>query len=298
MHHPDSGLGRRVQGRPPPGAGPAGPEVRPGRGGLVHVGRRVLAVAGRSPRPPASAGASRAGPGHRPAPGFRAPGWPGSPSCPGSSSGGWPARHRPDARKRRGPPGRPGRRPAPRRPARGSQRTSSSDLGGCRTGLDDLVPVRSEAGHQRGPYQAGRAGNPTFIQVGQSPSSVSKAPSSSRFLTVVGTGRIGAVDQPVVVGHARYAIERTAMTSPRAGCSTTTGRRTTVPVPRMATCGWLMMGVSNRAPRLPVLVSVNVPPAAADPRRPARTGCAEPGRRSCGRARDVQVTRVCGSRAP
>jgi len=38
-------------------------------------------------------------------------------------------------------------------------------------------------------------------------------------------------------------------------------RLTTVPVPRMPTCGWLMIGVSNSAPRLPVLVSVNVPPA-------------------------------------
>ena len=28
----------------------------------------------------------------------------------------------------------------------------------------------------------------------------------------------------------------------------------------MPTCGWLMIGVSNSAPRLPVLVSVNVPP--------------------------------------
>ena len=40
----------------------------------------------------------------------------------------------------------------------------------------------------------------------------------------------------------------------------TTGRLTTAPVPRMATCGWLMIGVSNSAPRLPVLVSVKVPP--------------------------------------
>ena len=40
----------------------------------------------------------------------------------------------------------------------------------------------------------------------------------------------------------------------------TTGRLTTVPVPRIATCGWLMIGVSKSAPRLPVLVSVKVPP--------------------------------------
>ena len=40
----------------------------------------------------------------------------------------------------------------------------------------------------------------------------------------------------------------------------TTARLTTVPVPRMATWGWLMIGVSNSAPRLPVLVIVKVPP--------------------------------------
>src|SRR3954468_3445669 len=50
------------------------------------------------------------------------------------------------------------------------------------------------------------------------------------------------------------------MTSPRFGSWTTTGRLTTEPTPRIATCGWLMIGVSNRAPRLPVLVSVKVPP--------------------------------------
>ena len=32
------------------------------------------------------------------------------------------------------------------------------------------------------------------------------------------------------------------------------------PVPRIATCGWLMIGVSNSAPELPMLVIVNVPP--------------------------------------
>src|ERR1022692_376189 len=55
-------------------------------------------------------------------------------------------------------------------------------------------------------------------------------------------------------------MDRTAITSPSAGSSTTTGRLTTVPVPRIATCGWLIMGVSKSAPRLPVFVRVNVPP--------------------------------------
>ena len=40
----------------------------------------------------------------------------------------------------------------------------------------------------------------------------------------------------------------------------TTGRFTTVPGPRIATWGWLMIGVSQRAPTLPRLVIVKVPP--------------------------------------
>ena len=48
------------------------------------------------------------------------------------------------------------------------------------------------------------------------------------------------------------------MTSPDASLSTT-GRFTTAPVPRIATCGWLMIGVSSSEPLLPVLVIVKVP---------------------------------------
>src|SRR4029453_13308576 len=53
------------------------------------------------------------------------------------------------------------------------------------------------------------------------------------------------------------------MMSPSPGSFTTTARLTTAPVPRMPTCGWLMIGVSKSAPRLPVLVSVKVPPASS-----------------------------------
>ena len=60
---------------------------------------------------------------------------------------------------------------------------------------------------------------------------------------------------------ARYIIERMAIVSPPSASVTTTGRLTIAPVPRMATCGWLMIGVSKSAPRLPVLVMVKVPPA-------------------------------------
>ena len=40
---------------------------------------------------------------------------------------------------------------------------------------------------------------------------------------------------------------------------TTTGRFSTVPMDRMATCGWLMIGRPNCAPSWPGLVIVNVP---------------------------------------
>jgi len=46
-------------------------------------------------------------------------------------------------------------------------------------------------------------------------------------------------------------MSRTAMTSPSRGSLRTIGRFTSAPVPRMATCGWLMMGVSNSVPAEP-----------------------------------------------
>ncbi len=42
--------------------------------------------------------------------------------------------------------------------------------------------------------------------------------------------------------------------------STTTGRFSMVPTPRMATCGWLMIGMPNWAPNWPGFVIVKVPP--------------------------------------
>ncbi len=42
--------------------------------------------------------------------------------------------------------------------------------------------------------------------------------------------------------------------------SRTTGRFSIVPMPRIATCGWLMMGVPKRLPKTPGFVTVNVPP--------------------------------------
>src|ERR1044072_1808914 len=49
---------------------------------------------------------------------------------------------------------------------------------------------------------------------------------------------------------------RTSIVSPRFGSSITTGRLTTAPGPRIATCGLLMIGVSKSAPTLPRLVIV------------------------------------------
>ncbi len=42
--------------------------------------------------------------------------------------------------------------------------------------------------------------------------------------------------------------------------SITVTRFSIVPTPRIATCGWLMIGVPNRLPKIPGLVIVNVPP--------------------------------------
>ena len=58
----------------------------------------------------------------------------------------------------------------------------------------------------------------------------------------------------------------------------TTGRLTTAPIPRIPTCGWFRIGVSNKAPRLPVFVRVKVP----GPRRDVRDAAREPD--------DVEVT--------
>ena len=53
----------------------------------------------------------------------------------------------------------------------------------------------------------------------------------------------------------RYAIGRIAIAS-----SMTTARFSMAPTPRMPTCGWLMIGMPNCAPKTPGFVIVNVPP--------------------------------------
>ena len=40
----------------------------------------------------------------------------------------------------------------------------------------------------------------------------------------------------------------------------TLGRFSILPTPRIASCGWLMIGVPNRPPKTPGFVIVNVPP--------------------------------------
>ena len=46
-------------------------------------------------------------------------------------------------------------------------------------------------------------------------------------------------------------MSRMAMTWPSRGSEITTGRLTSAPVPRIATCGWLMIGVSIKVPAEP-----------------------------------------------
>jgi hypothetical protein len=54
--------------------------------------------------------------------------------------------------------------------------------------------------------------------------------------------------------------------------STTTGSFTTLPTPRIATCGWLMTGVAKMLPKLPKLVIENVPPCTSSGLQLARAG--------------------------
>ena len=106
-------------------------------------------------------------------------------------------------------------------------------------------------------------------------------------------GGVGAVDQPVVVGHDRYIMSRTAITSPSLGSLITTGRLTSAPVPRMATCGWLMIGVSIRVPGGAVVGDRER--AAAELVR-ASPCCAGSGRR--GRRSSWPARRCSGRRRP
>ena len=77
----------------------------------------------------------------------------------------------------------------------------------------------------------------------------------------------------------RYPIGLIAIAS-----SITTGRFSMLPTPRMATCGWLMIGMPNSAPKTPGFVIVNVPAGdfvglellCARARRQIRDGAAQP----------------------
>src|SRR5262245_21371066 len=58
----------------------------------------------------------------------------------------------------------------------------------------------------------------------------------------------------------RFINGRIAITSLPSSSWTTHGRLTSAYVPRMADCGWLMIGVPWNVPKLPGFVIVNVPP--------------------------------------
>ena len=54
-------------------------------------------------------------------------------------------------------------------------------------------------------------------------------------------------------------LVRMASASVPSGAVTTCGRFSMAPMPRMATCGWLMIGVPAKEPNPPGLVMVKVP---------------------------------------
>src|ERR1035441_4920175 len=58
----------------------------------------------------------------------------------------------------------------------------------------------------------------------------------------------------------KCCMVRMAMESLPSLSVTTTGSLAMPPMPRMAACGWLMMGMPNCSPNIPEFVSVNVPP--------------------------------------
>jgi hypothetical protein len=116
------------------------------------------------------------------------------------------------------------------------------------------------------------------------------------FIAVRKRPGVGAVDDPVVVGEARYIIERIAIDSLPNSSVTTTGRLTIAPVPRIATCGWLMIGVSNSAPLLPMLVMVNVPPESSSGADLVGAGAIGDVRDLAGDAGDVEVARLLDDR--
>ena len=64
----------------------------------------------------------------------------------------------------------------------------------------------------------------------------------------------------------------------------------------MPTCGWLMIGVSNSAPRLPVLVSVNVPPDSSSGRDLVVAGALGEVGDLAGEAAEVEVAGVVDHR--
>ena len=81
----------------------------------------------------------------------------------------------------------------------------------------------------------------------------------------------------------RIVIGRMAIASSPSAPVTTTGRLTIASRSRIATCGWLMIGVAAIAPNWPGLVIVNVPPRTSSGRRsPSR---ARPARSRTRRAR-------------
>ena len=62
-------------------------------------------------------------------------------------------------------------------------------------------------------------------------------------------------------GDGRSRASGSTSAARRSASSTTTARLSMLPTARIATCGWLMIGSPHRPPKMPGLVSVNVPPS-------------------------------------
>jgi hypothetical protein len=91
-----------------------------------------------------------------------------------------------------------------------------------------------------------------------------------------------------------------AIASPPSAVSTTTGLRVIASVERIATCGWLMMGIVSTDPAEPLLEIVNVPPLISSGisflvrARPARSWIS----RAIARSRLLSASLMTGTMSP
>ena len=91
-----------------------------------------------------------------------------------------------------------------------------------------------------------------------------------------------------------------AMTSLPSTSTSTTGRFSITPSPRIATCGWLMIGVPKSDPKTPGFVTVKVPPRSSS--GPSRFERARSARSLTAFARPTRLSRsalrTTGTKSP